>query len=121
MRSFKRGASAATLARSHALIRNRRGGFSPLTARVTPNLRLATASPQLMPAISRRGRPPAAACRRPVPQLQTRLYRLPIQRQQNPRPYAGRLSVTTMSGRVRRRAMALLKKASTAHLRADLN
>ena len=51
MRSFKRGASADTLARGHALIRNLRGGFSPLTADVTPNLRLATAWPQLMPAL----------------------------------------------------------------------
>jgi len=51
MRSFKPGASADTLARGHALIRNLRGGFSPLTADVTPNLRLATAWPQLMQAI----------------------------------------------------------------------
>ena len=51
MRSFKRGASAATLARGHALIRNLRGGFSPLTAAVAPNLRLATAWPQLAQAI----------------------------------------------------------------------
>jgi len=47
MRGFKRGASADTLARGHALIRNLRGGFSPLTAAVTPNLRLATAWEQL--------------------------------------------------------------------------
>jgi hypothetical protein len=47
MRGFKRGVSADTLARGHALIRNLRGGFSPLTAAVTPNLRLATAWEQL--------------------------------------------------------------------------
>ena len=51
MRSFKRGASADTLARGHALIRNLRGGFSPLTDAVAPKLRLATAWPQLMHAI----------------------------------------------------------------------
>jgi transposase-like protein len=47
MRGFKRGASADTLSRGHALIRNLRGGFSPLTAAVTPNLRLAAAWEQL--------------------------------------------------------------------------
>ena len=47
MRGFKRGTSADTLARGHALIRNLRGGFSSLTAAVAPNLRLATARPQL--------------------------------------------------------------------------
>jgi len=51
MRSFKRSASADTLARGHALIRNLRGGFSPLAAAVAPNLRLATAWPQLTQAI----------------------------------------------------------------------
>jgi len=51
MRSFKRGGSADALARGHALIRNLRGGFSPLTATVAPNLRLATAWPQLTQAI----------------------------------------------------------------------
>ncbi|MGH2352475.1 MAG: DDE-type integrase/transposase/recombinase [Chloroflexota bacterium] len=61
MRSFKRGASADPLARGHALIRNLRGGVSPLTATVAPNLRLATAWPHLMRAISRRPRPPFAA------------------------------------------------------------
>jgi hypothetical protein len=60
MRGFKRGTSADTLARGHALICNLRGGFSPLTATVVPNLRLATAWPQLMQAIQRRWRPPAA-------------------------------------------------------------
>ena len=47
MRGFKRGISAATLARGHALIRNLRGGFSSLTDEVAPNLRRATAWPQL--------------------------------------------------------------------------
>jgi hypothetical protein len=47
MRSFKRGRSADTLARGHALIRNLRSGFSPLTAAVAPTLCLATAWPQL--------------------------------------------------------------------------
>ncbi|MGH2350466.1 MAG: IS6 family transposase [Chloroflexota bacterium] len=51
MRSFKRGTSAATLARGHALIRNLRGGFSSLTATVALNVRLATAWPQLTQAI----------------------------------------------------------------------
>jgi transposase-like protein len=51
MRSFKRGAAADTLARGCALIRNLRGGFSRLTAAVAPNLRLATAWPQLTQAI----------------------------------------------------------------------
>jgi transposase-like protein len=51
MRSFKRGTSADTLARGHGLIRNLRNGCSPLTATVSPNLRLATAWPPLMPAI----------------------------------------------------------------------
>ena len=44
---FKRGTSAATLARGHALIRNLRGGFSGLTDEVASNLRPATAWPQL--------------------------------------------------------------------------
>ena len=47
MRGFKRNTSADTLARGSALIRNLRGGFSSLTAAVAPNLRLATAWPQL--------------------------------------------------------------------------
>ena len=51
MRGFKRGASADTLARGHALIRNLRGGFSALTEAVPPNLRLATAWPLLAQAI----------------------------------------------------------------------
>jgi putative transposase len=51
MRGFKRGASADTLARGHALIRNLRGGFSSLTDQVAPNLRLATAWGQLTRAI----------------------------------------------------------------------
>jgi transposase-like protein len=51
MRGFKRGASADTLARGHALIRNLRTGFSCLTTAVPPNLRLATAWPQLTRAI----------------------------------------------------------------------
>ncbi|MGH2352129.1 MAG: DDE-type integrase/transposase/recombinase [Chloroflexota bacterium] len=51
MRGFKRGRSADTLARGHALIRNLRGGFSRLTETVVPNLRLATAWPQLTQAI----------------------------------------------------------------------
>ncbi len=51
MRGFKRGTSADTLARGHALIRNLRGGFSSLTADVAPNLRLASAWPQLTQAI----------------------------------------------------------------------
>ncbi len=51
MRGFKRGASADTLARGHALIRNLRGGFSTLTKTVPVNVRLATAWPQLTAAI----------------------------------------------------------------------
>jgi hypothetical protein len=51
MRGFKRGTSAATLARGHALIRNLGGGFSRLTEDVSPNLRLAAAWPQLTQAI----------------------------------------------------------------------
>ena len=51
MRGFKRGTSADTLARGHALIRNLRGDFSSLTDAVAPNLRLATAWPQLAQAI----------------------------------------------------------------------
>ena len=43
MRGFKRGASADTLARGHALVRHLRGGFSGLTTDVPPNLRLVTA------------------------------------------------------------------------------
>jgi IS6 family transposase len=51
MRGFKRGPSAHTLARGHALIRNLRGGFSTLTSTVPVNRRLATAWPQLTQAI----------------------------------------------------------------------
>jgi transposase, IS6 family len=51
MRGFKRGSSADTLARGHALIRNLRGGFSSLTEEVVPNLRLATAWSQLAQAV----------------------------------------------------------------------
>jgi transposase-like protein len=51
MRGFKRSASADTLARGHALIRNLRGGYFGLSAAVPPNLRLATAWPQLTLAI----------------------------------------------------------------------
>jgi transposase-like protein len=51
MRGFKRGASADTLARGHALIRNLRGGCSSLSAAVPPTLRLATAWPQLTQAL----------------------------------------------------------------------
>jgi transposase-like protein len=51
MRGCKRGRSADTLARGHALIRTLRGGFSRLTETVVPNLRLATAWPQLTPAV----------------------------------------------------------------------
>jgi len=51
MRGVKRGTSADTLACGHALIRTLRGGFSPLTAAAPPNLRLATAWPQLTQAI----------------------------------------------------------------------
>ena len=51
MRGSKRGPSADTLARGHALIRNLRSGFSSLTAGVAPNLRLATVWPQLARAI----------------------------------------------------------------------
>ncbi len=51
LRGFKRGSSADTLARGHALIRNLRGGFSRLTDDVEPNLRLATAWPLLAQAI----------------------------------------------------------------------
>ena len=47
MRSFKRGASADTLARGHALISNLRAGFSSLTEGVAPNLRLTTVWPLL--------------------------------------------------------------------------
>jgi transposase-like protein len=51
MRGFKRGGSATTVARGHALIRNLRGGFSALTEGVRPNLRLATAWPHLTQSI----------------------------------------------------------------------
>ncbi len=51
MRGFKQGASADTPARGHALIRNRGSGVSRLSAAVPPNLRLATAWPQLTRAI----------------------------------------------------------------------
>jgi transposase-like protein len=50
LRGFKRGSSADTLARGHALIRNLRGGFSALSRTVPTNLRLAIAWPQLAPA-----------------------------------------------------------------------
>src|SRR5262249_40924318 len=51
MRGFKRGTSAAALARGHALIRNLRGGFSTLTRTVPVTMRLATARPDLTRAI----------------------------------------------------------------------
>jgi transposase, IS6 family len=51
MRGFKRGAWADTVARGHALIGNLRGGFSRLTARVPPNLRLAAAWAELTRAV----------------------------------------------------------------------
>jgi transposase, IS6 family len=51
MRGFKRGASADTLARGHAVIRNLRGGLSLLTAAAAPDLRLAVCWPRLMQAI----------------------------------------------------------------------
>jgi transposase-like protein len=51
LRGFKRGTSADTLARGHALVRNLRRGFSRLPEAVPPNLRLATAWPQLMRAV----------------------------------------------------------------------
>ena len=47
MRRFKRAATASTFCRGHALVRNLRQGFSPLTAAVPPRLRLATAWPLL--------------------------------------------------------------------------
>ncbi len=47
MRGFKRAASADTVARGHALIRNLQNGFSELTAAVPRPLRLAAAWPQL--------------------------------------------------------------------------
>ena len=47
MRGFKRLASADVFCRGPALIRNLRGGFSKLTAKVPPLMRLATAWPQL--------------------------------------------------------------------------
>ncbi|MDP9353574.1 MAG: DDE-type integrase/transposase/recombinase [Chloroflexota bacterium] len=47
MRGFKQLASADTIARGHALIRNLRNGFSTLTANVPRHLRLATAWRQL--------------------------------------------------------------------------
>jgi transposase-like protein len=51
MRRFKRGASADTLARGHALVRNLRGGYSDLTTDVPPNLGLTTAWAVLIQAI----------------------------------------------------------------------
>jgi len=51
MRALKRGTSADTLTRGHALIRNLHGGFSRLTEDVTPTLRLAMAWPQLARAV----------------------------------------------------------------------
>jgi transposase, IS6 family len=51
MRHFKRLARANTFCRGHALIRNLRQGFSDLTAGISPQLRLATASTVLTPAI----------------------------------------------------------------------
>ena len=51
LRGFKRGPSADALARGHALVRNLRRGCSRLTEAVSPNLRLATAWPQLMRAV----------------------------------------------------------------------
>jgi transposase-like protein len=51
MRGFKQAASAASIARGHALIRNLRNGFSDLTVAVPRLLRLATAWPQLAQAI----------------------------------------------------------------------
>jgi transposase-like protein len=47
MRRFKRAGTASTFCRGHALIRNLRQGFSPLTAAVPPRPRLATAWPLL--------------------------------------------------------------------------
>jgi transposase-like protein len=47
MRGFKRGGSADTRARGHAMMRNLRGGFSSLTPDVAPPLRIATAWSQL--------------------------------------------------------------------------
>ena len=51
MRGFKRGTSADTVVRGHALIRNLRQGFSTLTAAVPLYLRLSTAWQQLAQAI----------------------------------------------------------------------
>jgi IS6 family transposase len=51
MHGFKRGGSADTLARGHAMIRNLRGGFSSLTQHVAPPLRIAAAWSQLTQAI----------------------------------------------------------------------
>jgi transposase, IS6 family len=51
MRGFKRGTSADTVARGHALIRNLRQGFSTLTAAVPLYLRLSSAWQQLARAI----------------------------------------------------------------------
>jgi transposase-like protein len=51
MRGFKRGTSADTLARGHALIRDLRQGFSTLTAAVPLYLRLSTAWRQLAQAV----------------------------------------------------------------------
>jgi transposase-like protein len=51
MRGFKRGTSADTVARGHALIRNLRQGFSTLTAAVPLYLRLRSAWQQLAQAV----------------------------------------------------------------------
>ena len=51
MRGFKQAASAAIIARGHALIRNLSNGCSDLTVAVPRVLRLATAWPQLAQAI----------------------------------------------------------------------
>jgi len=47
MRGFKRAASADTVARGHALIRNLQNGFSTLTSAIPRPLRLATAWQQI--------------------------------------------------------------------------
>jgi transposase, IS6 family len=51
MRGFKRLASANTFCKGHALIRNLRGGFSSLSAKVPTNMRLVTVWPQLVKVI----------------------------------------------------------------------
>ena len=81
MGSFKQGASADTLARGHALIRNLRRRFLDADrGAVPPNLRLAAGlEPPASPL-----RPPAAALRSPLPERRTPLASLPTQPQQNP-------------------------------------